>query len=184
MHSRGILPGTALLLAGAAVFFAAEIKLPAPFATPSVNNGPRVIPKPESAKLHLPPGFTAEVWAEGFEKPRFLLLGPSGELLVSDSAARGQGAVYVIHKQQRKKLIEGLDRPYGLAFWKDYLYVGEPQSVKRYPYDSRTMTAGAGQEVVSLAGFSGGHWTRTILFDREGRKMYVTVGSGSNVLAR
>ena len=181
MHWRGILLGSAVLTAGAAVFFAAEVKLPPPFATPSVNNGPRVVPKPEGAKLSVPQGFHAEVWAEGFQKPRFMLLGPSNELLLSDSASNGQGAVYVIHNQQRKKIIEGLDRPYGLALWKEYLYVAEPQSVKRYKYDAKAMTAAAGQEVVSLQGFSGGHWTRTVLFDPESQKLYVTVGSGSNV---
>lgn len=181
MDWRGILLGSAVLTAGGAVFFAADTKLPPPFATPSVNNGPRVIPKPEGAKLKLPAGFQAEVWAEGFQKPRFMMLGPSNELLLSDSASEGQGTVYVIHNQQRKKIIEGLDRPYGLALWKEYLYVGEPQSVKRYKYDAKAMTAGKGEEVVSLKGFTGGHWTRSILFDREGTKMYVTVGSGSNV---
>jgi glucose/arabinose dehydrogenase len=181
MRSRSLLPAVALLAAGSGVFFAAEVKLPLPFATPSVNNGPRVIPKPASAHLSVPPGFKTEVWAEGFEKPRFMLQGPGGEILVSDAAARPQGAVYVIQNQQRKKILEGLDRPFGLALWKGYLYVGEPESVKRYPYDAKAMTAGAGEEVVSLKGFSGGHWTRTVLFDREGKKMYVTVGSGSNV---
>lgn len=53
--------------------------------------------------------------------------------------------------------------------------------MKRYPYDAKALTAGKGEEVVSLAGLSGGHWTRTVLFDRAGQKMYVGVGSGSNV---
>ena len=43
-----------------------------------------------------------------------------------------------------KKLITGLDRPYGLALWKEYLYVGEPESVKRYRYDAKNMTVGKG----------------------------------------
>ena len=171
-----------MLAATASVFLAAEIKLPPPFATPSVNNGPRIIPQPEGSRLNLPDGFHAEVWAEGFQKPRFMTLGPSGEILLSDSAGAGAGAVWVFGRdKQRKKLIEGLDRPYGLAFWKNYLYVAEPESVKRYLYDSKAMTATKGEEVVSFAGFAKGHWTRTLLFDREGRKLYVTVGSGSNV---
>jgi glucose/arabinose dehydrogenase len=182
MHSRGIIAGASLLMAGAAVFYAAEVKLPPPFATPSVNNGPRVIPQPEGARLQVPSGFNAEVWADGFQKPRFMLLGPSNEILLSDSAGNGGGTVWVLKADKtRKKLIEGLDRPYGLALWNNYLYVAEPQSVKRYEYDSKNVTAGKGQEVISLAGFGGGHWTRSLLFDREGKKLYVTVGSGSNV---
>ena len=43
------------------------------------------------------------------------------------------------------------------------------------------MTAGPGEEVISLKGFGHGHWTRSLLFDRAGQKLYVGVGSGSNV---
>jgi glucose/arabinose dehydrogenase len=181
MHIRGLLAGSLLILTGTAVYYAAESRLPPPFATPSANNRPRVIPRPNGARLQVPAGFDVEVFAEGFEVPRFMVLGPNKELLLSDSAPDGNGAVYVLEGKNRKKLISGLSRPFGLAFWHEYLYVGEPDSIKRYKYDAKTKTAGAGQEVVSLAGFTKGHWTRTILFDAEGKKMYVTVGSGSNV---
>jgi glucose/arabinose dehydrogenase len=136
-----------------------------------------VIPQPQGAQLHVPPGFTTELFAEGFEKPRYMTPGPSQEILLSDSAG---GTVYIL-KPERKKLIEKLDRPYGLAFWKDYLYVAETTSVKRYKYDAKQMTVGAGQEVVNMKGFDKGHWTRAVLFDRAGQKMYVGVGSSSNV---
>ena len=50
----------------AAVLLAADsAKLPPPFATPSVNNGPRVIEKPSDAELKLPAGFRVEIFAEG-----------------------------------------------------------------------------------------------------------------------
>src|SRR5204863_3577917 len=115
--------------------------------------------------------------AEGFEQPRYMTLGPGNEILISDSKG---GAVYIL-KPQRKKLIEGLDRPYGLAFWQDYLYVGETTSLKRYKYDAKAMTVGTGEEVLSTKTFDKGHWTRSVLFDRAGQKMYVGIGSGSNV---
>ena len=170
------------LVAGAAVFYGADaVKLPQPFHTPSANNGPRVIPRPSSADLKLPSGFHAEVWAEGFDTPRFMLEGPSREILLSDSAEGGAGSVYVLQNngKTRKKLISGLDRPYGLALWKDYLYVGEPTSIKRYKYDSKNLTASQGQEIIPLTNFPRGHWTRSLLFDRQGTKLYVGVGSGS-----
>jgi glucose/arabinose dehydrogenase len=155
----------------------AEVKLPPPFATPSSTNRPRVIPQPEGSQLHVPTGFTTELFAEGFEQPRYMTLGPSQEILLSDSKG---GTVYIL-KPHRKKLIEKLDRPYGLAFWKDYLYVAETTSVKRYKYDAKQMTVGAGQEVVNMKDYGKGHWTRAVLFDRAGQKMYVGVGSSSNV---
>src|SRR6202163_2597140 len=167
----------------AAAFLAADAtpKLPPPFATPSVNNGPRVVEKPSDAELKLPAGFRVEIFAEGFEKPRYMLQGLAGEILVSDANAENKGAVYALKGKERKKLIDKLDRPYGLALWKDYLYVGEPTSVKRYKYDAKALTAGAGQEIASLAKFTTSHWTRSLLFDSKGEKLYVGIGSGSNV---
>jgi glucose/arabinose dehydrogenase len=163
--------------------------LPPPFHTPAVQNGPDVVPQPEGAQLTVPTGFKTEVVADGFLKPRFMLLGPSKEVLLSDSAAEGKGSVYVLRDadgdgklELKTKIIEGLSKPYGLALWKDYLYVGEPDSLKRYKYDAKTMKATVpGEEVVSLKGFEKGHWTRTVLFDAKGEKMYLTVGSASNV---
>lgn len=176
--------GAAVMLAAAA-----DVKLPPPYATPSANNGPRVIPQPAGAQLHVPEGFSVDVYADGFSRPRYMTMGPSGELLLSDAADGPDGVVYAIPLNQgdgykageRKKLIGGLDRPYGLALWHEYLYVGEPESIKRYKYDSKAMTAGPGEEVISLKGFGHGHWTRSLLFDRAGQKLYVGVGSASNV---
>src|SRR2546425_8982205 len=183
------LPQVSMLLAVGGVLAAVQApQLPPPFQTESVNNGPVVVARPEGVPLKLPQGFKIEVAAEGFEVPRFMLRGPSGEILLSDSAREGAGAVYVLDGPDRQgriaqktKIIEKLNRPYGLALWKDYLYVGEPESVKRYKYDAKARTvAGPGEEVVSLKGQGSGHWTRTVLFDRKGEKMDLTVGSGSN----
>lgn len=164
-------------------------QLPPPFHSEAVRNGPEVIPQPAGARITVPVGFKVEVVAEGFQKPRFMLLGPSKEILLSDSAQDGNGGVYVLRDadgdgklEQKTKIIEGLSRPYGLALWKDYLYVGEPDSLKRYRYDAKAMKATTpGEEVVSLKDFGKGHWTRTVLFDPKGEKLYLTIGSGSNV---
>ncbi len=184
MHQRGTLLGAAILLAASVLFYAAETpKLPPPYATKAVNNRPRVIPPPSGARLNVPPGFHAEVWAEDFNTPRFMMLGPSNEILLADSANPPNGTVYVFPNHdpnQRRKLIEHLNKPYGLAMLNGYLYVGEPDSIKRFPYDAKAMTAGPGEEVISLKGQGTHHWTRSLLFDREGKKLYVGVGSGSN----
>ena len=118
-----------------------------------------------------------------------MLLGASQEILLSDAAKDGAGAVYVLRDRDhdgkiddKTRIIEGLTRPYGLALFKDYLYVAEPESVKRWKYDAQGLrVVGPAEVVVSLQGMTGGHWTRTLLFDRKGEKLNVTVGSGSNV---
>lgn len=162
-----------------------EAKLPPPYATPSSTNQPKVVSRPDGAQLQVPHGFEIEEYATGFNTPRFMLTAPGGEILLSDSSA---GSVYVLvdknksyKNPERKVILEGLDRPYGLALWKDYLYVGERTSIKRYKYDPKAMTATQGQEIIPLKEFVPGHWTRSLLFDRKGEKLYVGIGSGSNV---
>ncbi len=154
-------------------------KLPAPYHTPSANNRPNVVSRPDGAQLRVPAGFTVEEFASGFERPRYMTLGPSGEILLTDAA--NQGSVFVLKGTERKKLLSGLDRPYGMAWWKDYLYVAETTSLKRYRYNKSTMTAGPGEEITSMKDFGAGHWTRTIEFDAKGEKLYLGVGSRSNV---
>jgi glucose/arabinose dehydrogenase len=167
-------------VAGASLWSQSAPKLPAPYATPTTPNAPKIVPRPEGAEIRLPKGFVIEEFASGFTRPRFMALGPGGEVALSETIANGY--VWVIKGTERKKLLENLDRPYGVAFWKNYIYVAEPTSLKRYPYDAKAMTAGAGEEVVSLKGYGTGHVTRTILFDRKGDKLYLTVGSSANVV--
>ena len=161
--------------------------LPEPYATPSATNGPKIISQPEGAVLKLPTGFSAEKIASGFARPRFMIQGPSGEVLLSDMVPNG--SVYILPEPaaisksaERRVLLQGLDRPYGLAFWKDYLYVAETTSLKRYKYDAKAMTAGQGEEVVAMKDFGKGHVTRTVLFNAKGDKMYLAVGSSANVV--
>lgn len=156
------------------------LKLPPPYATPSAAAGPKIVSRPEGAELKLPKGFTIEEFASGFQRPRFMCLGPSGEVLLSDFVPNG--AVYVLVNKTQKKLIEGLDRPYGLAFSKDYLYVAETTSLKRYKYDAKAMTVGPGEEIVPMKDFGKGHVTRTVLFNRKGDKLLLAVGSSANVV--
>lgn len=178
------------LLAGASAIawsqLAKRVELPPPFATPSVNNRPQVVDRPSGAELVVPTGFQIEEVAANFEKPRFMILGPSGELLLSDSA--DSGSVIVLQDknkdgkyEERKTLADKLYRPFGMAFWKDYLYIAETTSLKRYKYNKQTMSVGPGEEVVSLKDYKDGHWTRAVIFDAKGTKMYLTVGSKSNV---
>ncbi|MCC7233855.1 MAG: PQQ-dependent sugar dehydrogenase [Bryobacterales bacterium] len=163
-------------------------KLPPPYHTPSVTNGPRVVPQPDGVAIRVPQGFTVSEFASGFAKPRYLVEGPRGEIFVTDSVK--DGSVFVLSDANRdgridgtekKKLLGGLDRPFGMALWKNYLYVAEATSIKRYPYNAKAREAGPAEEIVPLAGDGQGHWTRTLLFDAKGAKLYVGIGSASNV---
>jgi glucose/arabinose dehydrogenase len=184
--SLGLLVITAAAISQTAAKLPVNWKgLPDPFHTPSASNRPRVIPRPDDSKLSVPAGFQVEEYMSGFDaRPRYMVLGPGNEILLSDSGERNKptGVVYVIKDKQKKKIIEGLDRPFGLAFHEDWLYVAEPTSVKRYKYDAKSMTVTSeGEEIIALTGFGRGHWTRTLRFDKDHKKLYTTVGSGSNI---
>ena len=105
---------TMMLFCVCAVALAAQStskQLPPPFHTPSVDNRSQMIPQPAGAKAKVPDGFTVDVAAEGFETPRFMLLGPGQEILMSDSAraTREDGSVYVLLDKDRDGKIEAED---------------------------------------------------------------------------
>ena len=152
--------------------------LPEPYHTESATNPPRLIPRPKQASLSVPEGFVVEEYLSDFLRPRFMLLGPEGEVLLSDIAA---GVVYVIRDKKAVPLISNLSKPYGLALYKDWLYVAETSSVKRYKYSSKQGSVGQGEEIIPLDRYATGHITRSILFDETAGKLYLTVGSASNV---
>ncbi len=153
-------------------------ELPEPYHTESASNPPRLIPQPKQTSLSVPEGFVVEEYSSNFLRPRFMLLGPDNEILLSDM---GAGIVYVIRDKKAVPLITNLSRPYGMAFYKDWLYVAEASSVKRYKYSSRPGDIGKGEEVIPLRRYATIHITRSILFDEAAEKLYLTVGSGSNV---
>ncbi|HEV8146458.1 MAG TPA: PQQ-dependent sugar dehydrogenase [Bryobacteraceae bacterium] len=169
-------------LAGLIAFAASKkpLNLPPPNATPSVANAPKMIPRPAGAMLKVPAGFSASEFATGFKKPRYMLQLANGTVLVSDSVAKG--SIWAIQADgSKKELIANLDRPFGMALWKDFLYVTEAESIKRYKLDVAALSAGAGEEIIPLKDYGKGHWTRSIAFDKTGSKMYLSLGSGSNI---
>ena len=162
-------------------------QLPPPDATRSASNPPRVVSQPPGAKLTLPPGFQIGTWAEGeFEQPRWLALAPNGDVFLVDSRA---GRILVLRDSknsgkadERFVFAEHLNLPFGMAFWKDYLYVGDTDAVLRFHYHAgQTKADGPPEKIADLPGRGyNQHWTRNLVFSPDGSRMYVTVGSASN----
>lgn len=168
-------------------------KLPAPFATPSATNFPRVTPKPADAKLSVPAGFSVDVYLEGLNAPRNMLVAPNGDVILTET---NSGRLKVLRPTADGKtatqtvFAQGLQQPYGLAFYPsadkpEWLYVAEVNRVVRYAYKKGITEAMGVPEVVipQLSPVGGGHFTRDIAFSKDGRRMYVAVGSQGNIFA-
>lgn len=166
--------------------------LPAPFATPSARNSPKLVPRPAYAQLLVPKGFKVGLFAKDLEGPRKIVATPGGELFVTET--RG-GRVSVLHpaadgrsSEKRDVFADGLDRPFGIAFYPSaqdpkWLYVAENNRIVRFAFKKGDVEASGAPEVVvpQLSTSSGGHSTRDIAFSADGRHLYVSVGSQSNV---
>lgn len=171
--------------------------LPPPYATESVTNDARVVDRPEGAELRVPPGFKIEQYAAGFSDPRYLRTAPNGDIFVTESRANEIKVLRDADGDGKPDTTstfatEGLNKPFGLAFYPvkgdpEYLYVANTDGVIRFPYRNGDLKArGAAEKLnaeLSPGGLlhGGGHWTRDIVFSPDGSKMYVSIGSLSNV---
>jgi glucose/arabinose dehydrogenase/cytochrome c2 len=167
--------------------------LPAPYDTPSASKFPQVVPKPADAKLSLPPGFKAEVFVKDLAGPRAMVVAPNGDVFLSETQS---GRVKVLRPSADGAtatvtvFATGMVQPYGIAFQPagakpKWVYVAEVNRVVRYPYKVGDKTASGVPEVVvpELSPVGGGHYTRDIAFSKDGKRMYVSVGSMTNVPA-
>ena len=175
--------------------------LPAPFDTPSANNGAKMVKRPEGASPKVPDGFKVEEFATGLQNPRVIMTAPNGDIFVAESEPKRNepGRVKVLRDSDgdgKPELIEvfaeNLMRPFGIAFYPPgpeptHVYVANTDSVVRFAYKNGDTKATSAPEVIvkELPGFArltgGGHWTRDVVFSLDGKRMFVSVGSKSNV---
>jgi glucose/arabinose dehydrogenase len=171
-------------------------ELPPPYATRSAANSPRVIAKPAAAAPKVPPGFQVELFAANLRDPRVLRVAPNGDIFVAESEP---GRIRVLRAadgasqpSSNDVFASGLTEPFGIAFYPpgpdpQWVYIANTGSVVRYPYRSGDLKARGKPEVIvrDLARAGGrsvqrGHITRDIVFSKDGRQMFVSVGSATN----
>jgi glucose/arabinose dehydrogenase len=171
--------------------------LPKPYATRAVDNSAHVVSRPSSAWPQAPDGFRVDLYAQGLKNPRLIRTAPNGDMFLAES---GPGRILVFRgitsdgkPQTTETFASGLTRPFGIAFYPPgpdpkYVYVGNTNSVVRFPYQNGDLKARGGPDTVianipsgaeRLGG--GGHWTRDVAFSADGKKMYVAVGSRNNI---
>ena len=164
--------------------------LPAPYATPSADNGPNVVARPANAWPQVPHGFRVELYATGLNNPRLIRTAPNGDIFVAETDAGDVRVFRGITKdgrpEQMSLFASGLRQPYGINFYPpgpnpQWVYIGDIDEVLRFPYHNGEMKAsGKARHIANLPG-GGGHTTRDIQFSPDGKTMFVGVGSRSNV---
>ncbi len=162
--------------------------LPPPSTAESSRNFVRVVRRNNDQKPIVPNGFEVNLFASGLSGPRLIRVAPNGDVFAAESAA---GRIRVLRaggsgQTQASVFAFGLDGPFGIAFYPpgsdpQWVYVGNTDSVVRFPYRNGDLVARAPAEPVVPHLPVGGHRTRDVQFSPDGKIMYVSVGSGSNV---
>lgn len=168
-----------------------------PYDTPSAKNHPQVVARPEGAWPKAPDGFEVTEFITGLNQPRVIIRAPNGDMFVTESRANQvrviRDADHDGKPEVNQVFASGLSRPFGLAFYPPgsdpkFLYVANTDSVIRFTYKPGDIQASGDSETVikdipsgneSVGG--GGHWTRDLEFSPDGKTLYVSVGSRSNV---
>jgi glucose/arabinose dehydrogenase len=172
---------------------------------------PKVIGWKPGTMPQAPAGFTVDSIASGLESPRWIYILPNNDILVSQSRtttlakvdpkileamtkAGGLGPspnqITLLRDadgdgrfETRHVYLSGLNQPFGMAVRNNYLYAANTDSVMRFPYKEGANNIQAkGEKILDLpAGGYNNHWTRNIVFSPNGEKLYITVGSQTNV---
>jgi glucose/arabinose dehydrogenase len=157
------------------------------------------------------PGLKVNAFASGLDHPRWIHVLPNGDVLTAESmnvarparsifdyamvstmkraAAMGVSANRITLLRDtdgdgvaeiREVFLEGLNQPFGMAMLADTFYVGNTDGVMAFPYATgTTRITAAGRRLTTFK--PGGHWTRSLLPSTDGSKLYVGVGSSSNI---
>jgi len=99
-------------------------------------------------------------------------------LLLRDSNGDGK-------PDSQSVLVDGLNAPFGIALVGDQLYVADTDAILRFPFRVGDTKVGDATKVTDLpAGAINHHWTKSLAASPDGSKLYVGVGSNSNILER
>jgi glucose/arabinose dehydrogenase len=184
-----------------------SVKLPKPYATKAVINFSKVIDWPAGVTPKAPEGFVVTKFADGLNNPRWIYVGPNGDVFVSEAnktAAKVVEGFKTVFKPKsksanritmfrdtdkdgifdlRETFLDKLNQPFGMLILGNYFYVANTDGVLRFPYKvGETYIRSTGVKILDLPkGGYNNHWTRNIIANEKGTKIYVSVGSGSNV---
>ncbi|MGK7927074.1 MAG: sorbosone dehydrogenase family protein [Spirulina sp.] len=165
-------------------------RLPHPFSTHSASKPPQVVSIPDRPILNVPSGFDVNIFADRLDRPRWLALTPTGDVLVTETRQNRirllkdrDGDGIAESKETFAQAENGLNIPFGMAFSQDSFFLGNTNAVRKYPYHlGQEKLEGRGEKIADLPG--GGynqHWTRNVVLSPDEKQLYVSIGSRSNV---
>ena len=169
-----------------------QLILPAPFATESVRKESKIVDWPEGMMPQAPEGFTVTKFADDLEHPRWTYVAPNNDIFVVESNDAGKSAdkITLFRDEDqdgvpdaRYSFLKNLNQPFGMLVLGDYFYVANVDALMRFPYETgQNAIDQQGEKILDLpAGGYNHHWTRNIIASPDGNKIYITVGSSSNV---
>ena len=156
---------------------------------PDFENMATVVSRPEGKMPDVPKGFAVEVFASSLDKPRVIRVAPNGDVFVAES---GTGRILVFaadaaggEPAKSEVFAEGLEQPYGIVFYPpgeaQYVYVAAANQVVRYPYKAGDRKASGKAEIIVPNIPTKRHWTRDLEVSSDGARLFVSIGSASNV---
>ncbi len=198
-----------ILSAAASGSVVADPSVPAlPPPGPSVFRLPQLVPWPAGAAPQAPAGFRVERFATGLDNPRWLHVLPNGDVLVAQSRTEGMNGmppdvVAVLGRQgvfgrsansilllrpspaglERHVLVDKLRQPLGMLLHRGFLYVANTDGLLRFPFrvgDTRIRVAPEPVIAIPAGGYNN-HWTRNVIASPDGSRLFLSVGSGTNV---
>jgi glucose/arabinose dehydrogenase len=170
--------------------------LPAPSSQHVGVASPEAQPRPEGAMPKTLPGFKVNIFASDLTNPRELRAAPNSDVFLTEM---DKGDIKVFRgvtkdgrAEQAETFASGLHEPFGIAFYPpganpEWVYVGDTDSVKRFPYHNGDLKArGEAQTIIDeiypgAHGGHGGHSTRDLAFSADGKNLFISVGSVSNI---
>ncbi len=170
-----------------------EAILPQPYATPDTIKESKVTGWPQGKNPVAPEGFAVIKYADNLNNPRWIYELPNKDILVSQSKTqRDKSANNIILFRDtdgdglsdiKHTFLKDLNQPLGMLLLNNWFYVANTDGLYRYEYtEGQLQITNKGEKIVNLpAGGYNNHWTRNIIANEDGSKIYITVGSGSNV---
>jgi glucose/arabinose dehydrogenase len=175
-----------------------SLVLPEPYATPAVAKYSKTIGWPADKTPIALDGFTVTKFADGLDNPRNIYVADNGDVFVAESnGQKGWHALLPGQKPSADRItrfsnfkngvpmeksiyLQHLSQPFGMLIIGNKFYVGNSDGVVVYPYDPAASSINVeGKKIVSLP--TGGHWTRNIISNANGDKIFISVGSSSNI---